>query len=299
MARLSRGTRETIKTILFIVAVLILVLIYVVYPLNRTKAFMARPDIDELPADSVLLANDITPFVEAGFKADSFRVESDGLTKLAAVMIAPVDSLPRGLAILIPDERKNRDQMIPLARAFVDSGFAVATYDQRASGGSSGRYHSDGQYEASDLQAVIADLEIHGRMAHPLVVVGYSAGADAALLTAIEEKRIDALAAVEPYLTTDRMFDKVKQTTSHIWYPFHRTMFWWWYNIRSSYAAEYRDSEQLRAPARKTLLYVSPEQQDDPAVRKLVELAPELISLRPVTMTEQELVGSLLELTRK
>jgi dienelactone hydrolase len=299
MARISRGTRETIKTILFIVAVLILVAIYIVYPLNRTKAFMGRLDMDDLPSDSIQLPNDITPFEEAGLNADSFRVESDGLTRLAAVYLSPKDSVPRGLAILIPDEHQGRRQVLPLARAWVDSGFAVVTYDQRASGASTGMYHSDGQYEAGDLQAMIADLEIHGKMAHPLIVVGYAAGADAALLTAIDEQRIDALAAVEPYLTTDRLIDAIRKTKSHYWYPFYRTMFWWWYDIRSSYAAEYREIEHLKAPTHKTLLLVPTEAQNDKAVQALVRQAPELILLRPVSMTEQELVGSLLDLTRK
>lgn len=298
MARLSRATRETIKTILVILAVLILVFIYLVYPLNRTNAFMGRPEIAGQPADT-LLPNDLTPFIEAGLSADSMRIEADGLTKLATAYIKSKDSIPKGLAILIPSEQQDRTQIIGLARAFHDSGLAVVAYDQRATGGSSGLYHSDGQLETVDLEAVIAHLEIHGQISHPLVVVGYNAGADAALLASIEESRIDAIAAIEPYLTTDRMIDAIREKKSLVWFPFYRTMFWWWYNIRSNSAASYREIADLRAPAAPTILAVRSEQQTDPAILAIKTSAGEPLEIKSVPITDSDLVAGLLALTRK
>lgn len=299
MARLSRATRETIKTILVILAVLLIVLVYLVYPLNRTKAFMGRPEVDGKPADTLLLPNDLAPFIAAGLSADSMRIEADGLTKLAAAYIPSVDSVAKGLAILIPSEQQDRTRLVGLAKAFRDSGLAVVTYDQRASGSSSGEYHSDGQLEMTDLEAVIAHLEIHGQIAHPLIVVGYNAGGDAALLTSIEEQRIDALAAIEPYLTTDRMIDALREKKSLIWFPLYRTMFWWWYNIRSNSAAAYREIGDLKAPSAPALLVVRPGQQADPAVLALQTSAREPLEIKTGSVADSDLVVALMALGRK
>lgn len=299
MARLSRATRETIKTILVILAVLVIVLVYLVYPLNRTKAFMGRPEIDGQPADTLLLPNDLTSFAAAGLPADSMRIEADGLTKLAAAYIPSTDSVARGLAILIPSEQQDRTHLLDLAKAFRDSGFAIATYDQRATGSSSGEYHSDGQLEMADLEAVIAHLEIHGQIAHPLIVVGYNAGGDAALLTSIEEKRIDALAAIEPYLTTDRMIDALREKKSLIWFPLYRTMFWWWYNIRSNSAAAYREIGDLKAPSAPAILVVRTGQENDPAILALRSSAREPLEIKTGSVADSDLVVALLTLSRK
>lgn len=299
MARISRAVRETINTILVILAVLIVVFIYLVYPLNRTKAFMARPETEGETSDSLMLPNDLTSFTEAGLTADSLRIESDGITKLAAASLLPKDSVPRGLAILIPSEQRDRSQVVNLAKVCLDSGLAVVTYDQRATGSSTGIYRSDGQQEATDLEAVIAYLEIHGQIHHPLVVVGYNAGGDAALLTAIEETRIDALAAVSPYLTTDRMIDELRKTKSLVWFPFYRTMFWWWYDIRSSYAAAYRNVADLKAPSVPAILVVDAAQQSEASVQTLSKAATEPLTVKPVTISDAELIGSLLALARK
>ncbi len=92
---------------------------------------------------------------------DTFRVDADGLTSLACVYLGPVSDAgapvaPKGTAILLHDESQDRNAMLPLTGALLDSGFAVCLYDQRASGRSTGAYHSDGEYEAADLSEVIA-----------------------------------------------------------------------------------------------------------------------------------------------
>ncbi len=296
MARISRQTRETIKTILFLLVVAILILTYVVYPLNRSKALMGREDIDILKADS-LYTNDPTPFSSIGFQVDSLRVESDGVAKLALLTITKSTSppeKPRGTVIVIPDERQNRSSIVSLAQDLIDARFAVITYDQRASGLTTGHFHSDGQLEAQDLEAVIAYFEIRGQIHHPLIVLGFRAGGDAAMMAEAEEKRIDGVIAVNPYLTTQRMLDKLVAEFGTYRFPFHRTTLWWWYGIRSGYALTARDVEDIVAVSAPTHLYLDSSSLNDQEVLKLAQLSgPEHLTISPVTTGNRELVAAV------
>ena len=104
-------------------------------------------------------------------------------------------------------------------------------------------------------------------------MVGFDLGADAALLTAHEDQRIDRVIAVNPYLTTDRMLGILRQRHDSYWFPFYRTMMWWWYELRSGYAAPYRELESIEGVACRTLLLVTSDATDDPEVEKIRELS--------------------------
>ncbi len=302
MARLSRSTRETIKTIAFVVIVAILVVIYIVYPLNRIKTQMGRDNVDRYNAkDSILAINDPSAFESTNLKVDTFRVETDGLTKIACVHLglALNSAAPRGLVIVIPSERKDRTTVAPLARTLADSGFSVITYDQRASGLSTGKYHGEGQYEASDLEAIIAYLDIRKQIVHPVIVVGYAAGADAAILAAPEEKRIDRVVAISPYLTTTRLLDQLKSQYGTFWFPFYRTIMWWWYDIRSSYAMIYRHTDDIKSVACRTIVMADSATLDSPEVTALKERSgSELLSVEPVSDSESRLAAAIIALAR-
>ena len=43
------------------------------------------------------------------------------------------------------------------------------------------------------------------------------------------------------------MLDRFRERYHTYWFPFYRSMMWWWYNIRSSYAASYRETGDVRA----------------------------------------------------
>ena len=299
MEKISRQTRDTIKTVLFLVLVAVLILTYVIYPLNRSKALMGRENIDSFKADS-LSANDPTPFSSLGVQVDSLRIEADGVTKLAILYMTKggiQDSKPRGTIILVPDERQNRATLAPLAKELVDSGFAVITYDQRASGLTTGLFHSDGQLEALDLEAVIAFFEIRGRIHHPLVVVGFRAGGDAAMMAESEEKRIDGAVAINPYLTTERMLGDLVAQNGMYRFPFYRTMLWWWFGMRSGYAFTAHDIGDMVSVSAPTRLYVDADRLNDPEVLKLAQLSrPEQLKISPVTMKNGELVETAITL---
>jgi len=275
MARLSRQTKEIIKTVLFLLAIAILVAVYIVYPLIRTKAMMGRADIDDYNSDSLAL-NDPAVYVDAGLPVDTFRFESDGLTNLACLYI-PVDSGsetasdPAGTVILLHDDNETRDSLVELASMFHKQGLVVVTYDQRASGLTTGKYRGDGQQEGADLQGLISHLEIREKIVHPLHVVGFGLGADAAMLAALEEERIDGVLAVEPYLSTKRLQDVLRQRYDTYWFPFYRTIMWWWYGIRSGYGAPYRRIDDIR-PVRCLTIVIADDSSEE-AVR-LREVSP-------------------------
>ncbi len=300
MARLSRQTRENIKIAVVLIVAALLIFTYVIYPLNRTKALMGRDNIDSYQA-TPLPQNDPSAFVAVGLKPDTFRIETDGLTNIACLRLSPADnSKPvRGLVIAIPSERQDRNSLAPLVKDLVDSGFAVVTYDQRASGLSTGRYHGDGQYEANDVEAIIAELDIRKQIHHPLVVVGFAAGADAGLLASLEEKRIDDVLAVNPYLTTTRLLDQLRSKYNTFWFPFFRTIIWWWYDIRSSYAMSYRETEDLKAVGCRTILSTDASTETGSDIQRLKSISqPELLTVKSDQDNERALIADIMALAK-
>jgi len=297
MPRISRKWKDAIQTIIFLLVVAAIVTVYIIYPLNRVKVSMGRTNLDDYNPDSTA-ANDPTAFVEAGLTPDTFRVESDGLTTLACLYLTPnVDSLDsvKGTVFLVHDDGADRDAMAPLARLFVDSGFAVVAFDQRASGRSTGEYRGEGYYEANDILEIIRYLDIRERIIHPLIIIGHSLGGDAALLAALEEKRIDAVVAANPYLTTRRLQDILKKQYDMYWFPFFRTVMWWWYGIRSSYAAPYRDIDDIKAVACRTLLLTNAEVADDNEIQRIKELSsPELLESKTIPDSDEGLYREII-----
>jgi len=283
MARISRQVREIINIVLFFVIVGVVITAYVIYPLNRTKNTMGRADIDEYNFDS-LPANDPSPFFGAGLAADTFSLEININTTLACLYIEPTDSAldtPLGTVFLLNNQRKDRNSLLPLAQRLADSGYAVVAYDQRASGLSSGKYHGEGFYEANDLGEIIPYLVLRERIYPPVAVVGFSLGADAALLAPLDEERIDMAAAINPYLTTMRYQNMLKEEHGTLWFPFFRTVMWWWYNMRSGYAAPYRKIDDIKPVACRTLLFSDADEINDLEFVKIKEVSdPELLNLK-------------------
>lgn len=267
---MSKAVKETIQTIIFILVVVLLVVVYIVYPLNRSKAFLGRVNLDDFSEDSTLV-NDPTYYIEAGLPADSFTFEADAFTMLACLKIT-ADSA-QGTVILLPADNQSRDSLLPLVQLLNDNKLNVITYDQRASGLTSGKYRGDGQLESKDLLALISTLEIREQIVHPLAVVGFQTGGDAALLAELEESRIQKIVAVDPYLTTKRMQNINKERYNAYWFPFYRTVMWWWYNMRSGYAEGYRDIEAIKSIEVPTLIIVDPKYQEDEELSQLVELS--------------------------
>lgn len=302
MARLSQQTKEILQIVIFLLVTGLLLTFYVIYPLNRAKAYMARLGLDDFKADS-LPPNDPSLFTESGLAADTFWLDADGLTRLACIYIRPiVDSIhePRGTIILIHDEKLERRSMLPIAIQLSDQGFAVALYDQRASGLSGGKYHGEGQLEASDLTELIRYLDIREKSDPPLIPVGFSLGGDAALLASREEKRIAGFIAVDPYLSTDRMLAMYKKEQDAIWFPFFRTVIWWWYEMRSGSSTPYRRLEDIKPINRPALLIVSPESLNSEEYRKLQEISDKaLLTVQAKSPGDSALVSAIMAFADK
>lgn len=302
MAKISRQVREIIQIVVFLLIVGAVIYFYAIYPLSKTKAAMGRSDIDTFNKDSLVI-NDPAPFEEVGLTCDTFRVDADGLTNIAVIYITPTSSdsiLQRGTACLLHSEDTTRNALVPLAKALADSGFSVIVYDQRASGRSTGKYHGEGRYEADDFEEIVRYLDIRGKISHPFVVVGYGVGADAVLLVSREEPRIDAVVAIEPYLTTTRWLNILKQKYDMMWIPFFRSIMWWWYNMRSSYAAPYRHLEDLQPVKCPTLLLIPDSLATDTAVVHFKELSEgKGLQTKPLPNSQDELVRMILNLVQE
>ena len=299
MAKLSRQTKEIIQIVAFFLIVGTLLVTYVIYPLNRTKAIFARPNIDdETYSNDSLLVNDPTPFVDAGLAPDTMRVESEGEANLACIYVpGRIDSTSataRGTVILSHREGATRDSMVWLTDQLANSGWNVLAYDQRATGLSTGKYRGEGVYEGHHIEDIIAYIDIRDLVAHPLIVVGFGASADGALIASREDERVDIAIAIQPYLTSTRMLNIIRQQHGLYWFPFFRTMMWWWYGIRSGYDGPYRDMETLRPVAHTTILYVSPELAKDDAVVQLINLSDkQLIRAEAMIPTDEELLAAI------
>ncbi|MBU0982984.1 MAG: lysophospholipase [candidate division Zixibacteria bacterium] len=279
MAKMSQTVKDILQIVVFLVVVAVLVISFVVYPLNRTKALMGRPDLEQYNPDSLAI-NDPAVFAEEGFAADSLHIEGDVNTRLACMMLrSPGNSaagdtaVPKGLAIMLHGINEDRTAWMPLAHAVVDAGLEVLMYDQRASGLTTGEYYGDGQLEAYDLQEVIAYLQLHNQLTRPLYIVGRDLGAEAALLTARDESRIDAVVAVTPFLSTDRWIQALLDQHDAYWIPFRKTIMWFWYRLRSSYDTDSRDNSQIEAVGCRTLMLLPNDARQDEEVAILTELS--------------------------
>jgi pimeloyl-ACP methyl ester carboxylesterase len=298
--KLKRQTKEIIQIVLFFLIGGALVFFYMVYPLNRTKALMGRINLDEYEkrTDS-LIANSDSIWIAAGLSPDTFRVETDGLTSIAGLICVPKDAAI-GTVILLHGDGENRDSLLPLALAFLSSNYSVVACDQRASGRSSGEYHGDGWYEGNDLNEVIAYQDLRNRLIHPVTVVGFGVGGDAAILSSLNENRIDAVAAMDPYLSSSRWLNILKERNETWWFPFFRMVMWWYYDLRSSYAAQYRELDDIQAVKVPTMLFVEQARLNDPEVLRLKELSSDtLLTIHPTPTDESGRLDRVLEFVTK
>jgi len=286
--KLSRQTKEIIQTVAVLLLVAALILLYIVYPMSNVKDTMGRSDGVEYTIDS-LPPNEATAWIELGWAPDTLRVETDGLTNLAVLYATPnhraIDStdttstLPpevpddslAGTVILLHGDGQDRDSVIAWAPMFLNNRHVVVAYDQRASGRTTGAYRGEGRYEADDLDALISWLDLRGMIKGPLSVVGRGLGAEAAILAAQEDQRIEKVIAIEPYLSSEEMLHKKRQDNGIFWFPLYNTVTWFWYEMRSSYAAPYRDNESIEGVGCQTVIVADAEALQGEAIARLKE----------------------------
>ena len=138
---------------------------------------------------------------------------------------------------------------------------------------------------------------IREKLTHPVTVVGYSLGGDAALLATEDSQEIDRIIAVRPYLSTMRLQDILKERHDLYWLPFFRTVMWFWYEIRSSYAPEYRELDDVSAAEVPTVLFIPADKMEDEEVLRFQELSdPNVAEVKPIDSSVVDLTPMILEL---
>ena len=272
MAKLSWKTKENIKTSLVLIIVALLIATYAIYPLNNSDTLFSRADTDIILIDS-LTPNNPGLFDSTGFAIDTFRFEPDAFTSLASLHI--VDSLAdsiKGTVILIPSTDTNRTAFFTLIGQLAQNSYSCYTYDQRASGLSTGSYHGFGSLEATDLEELLSYLSFRSQIIQPLYIIGENLGGDAAILASHEDARIKKVIAIEPMLTSDNLIETEKVKNEAISFPFYNSVIFWWYKMNSGFAPTYISVDDLRPVATNTLIITNSENE---ALTKLQEISEE------------------------
>ena len=156
-----------------------------------------------------------------GLSAEEVTITADDGIRLSAWFI-PRPGAP-GL-ILLHGYPAEKADLLPLAAA-LHRDFAVLLVDLRYFGRSGGRMTTLGFRERSDLRRAVDVLD--GRGVSPVGVFGFSLGGGVALLGAVEDERIRAVAAYAPFADL-RMLGR--ELYAYLWllkYPLVETMILW------------------------------------------------------------------------
>ena len=239
---MTRKTKEAIKATAAIVFVVVAVFVLWIYPLNQAGKIISRPENEPTPLD----------LQATGLKSDSLSFLTEDNIRLWGVMFAaqdrPGDSGTaagsiRGTVILVHGLFEGASSQTAKAAALTAAGFTVIVYDQRDFGRSGGRYCSGGYFEANDLQAVIARLELENRLIHPVIVWGEDHGAAATVLIWERENRIDYVVAENPVVNgrdwQKRIIRKRNLSSPNIMLG----IIWWWMKQKSGYEIKHQETD--------------------------------------------------------
>ena len=227
---MKKSTKEAVKTSVVIVLVAAAAFAFWIYPLHEAGQIIVRPDNDNQPPVNDWLKG-----------ADSFTVTTEDNIVLVGKLAKSAS--PRGTVILLHGLWKDQASQTEKADAFRAVGLNVVTYDQRGYGRSGGKYRSGGYFEAEDLQEVISQLDLTGRLVRPLIVFGEDQGGSAALRLSEKEKRIDILTVEEP-LVDGRDWQKRVIARKQLSAPdFMLPLIWWWMKQESGYEISLEESD--------------------------------------------------------
>lgn len=143
-----------------------------------------------LPKDFGLVAEDVSLLSRDGIHLTAWYV--------------PAHSVARGTVILVHGINANRSDMLPRAAFLVKAGYNALVLDLRAHGGSDGNYADPGYMESLDILGAISYLRKRGEEA-PIMVMGHSYGAVAALWGAAQSQALSAVIADSAFVSFDDM----------------------------------------------------------------------------------------------
>jgi pimeloyl-ACP methyl ester carboxylesterase len=123
-------------------------------------------------------------------------VTGDGLT-LAGWWFSALQA--RGTVVMAHGRGGHKNELLPQVGLFIEHGYNILLFDQRAHGKSEGRFTTAGRLEAEDLLRAAALAR--QKQAAPILLYGFSMGARAALLAAAHRPEIAGVIAVAPGLS--------------------------------------------------------------------------------------------------
>jgi pimeloyl-ACP methyl ester carboxylesterase len=135
---------------------------------------------------------------------------SDG-TSLSAWWL-PSRQKARGTVILAHGLGSNKSRMLPRASFLVGGGYNVFDLDLRTHGESGGNYMTPGYLEAQDIIAG-TEYAFQANCERPIVVMGHSYGAVAALRAATQTSKVQAVISDSAFITQSDMMHRVRKET--------------------------------------------------------------------------------------
>ena len=117
---------------------------------------------------------------------------------------APNPRLPRaktvkGTIVVIPGYQETKEDVVHWGLRLAESGYRAVLVDLRGQGRSTGNWMGYGSFEPHDLRQVLDDLQARGLAGEKIGVLGISYGASMSLLWAVQDPRVGAVVALEPF----------------------------------------------------------------------------------------------------
>lgn len=185
-----RKTHRTRNFVLTVVILLILAIVSLVAVTGYESWILLHPEKEPIGTFS---SNIVPEYRDISFKGSDDSIILKG-------WLFPVNKSDRAV-ILVHSYGKNRLQFgidtVDLIKEFMNKGYAVFAFDLRNSGESGGKDSTFGYNEKDDVQAAVRYMKSQG--AKHITLLGFSTGADAALLAAADGSSVDAVIADSPY----------------------------------------------------------------------------------------------------
>ena len=132
--------------------------------------------------------------------ATHFAIDDGAGPRLDALRLPASPAAPRGLPVVLVHGWLERKEWHREAVILSQAGHEVVLFDQPAHSRSGGDFSTLGARERHDLRRVLDDAGRRGFLGPRVVTVGYSAGAATALLHAVDDPRVAAVAAFGPFV---------------------------------------------------------------------------------------------------
>lgn len=156
---------------------------------------LTRPERKPLPPKDGPVIRGLPPYREVAFSSRRDRLELKGWyfpspnSQAAVILVHGRDGNRADETIGLPE----------IAKALVERGYNVLTFDLRGHGESAGDRLSFGPWETSDLLGAVDYVKLQGISPRRIGVLGFSMGAATAILAAAESNDIRAVVADSSY----------------------------------------------------------------------------------------------------